>query len=429
MRRYERYKDSALPWVEEIPVHWDVLKGKQLFKQMKRPVKAEDEVVTCFRDGQVTLRSNRRTDGFTNALQEVGYQGVRKGDLVIHAMDAFAGAIGVSDSDGKSTPVYAVCQPLKDAEPYYYAHLLRRMSQSRYILALAKGIRERSTDFRYSEFASLPLPVPPADEQKAIVRYLDKKLEQISTFIANKRRLIELLEEQKNTVINKAVTQGLDEGVPMKDSELEWVGNIPVHWTTVVLRRLVKEHRQGYYTTEGYVDEGIKLLRITDFQGAGNVSYDDCPRVRDAENVTSYLLEKDDFVFARTGGAGLFAHITHIREPIVFASYLIRFKFSPKLVPAYLKFFLLSKAFQEGVRRNIHGGVNQNIHAEDIKNQFIFYPSRAEQQRIVDYLNIEMAVIEDLEQKANQEIALIEEYRTTLISEVVTGKIDVRTAM
>lgn len=149
MRRYEAYKDSGLPWVNEIPVHWDVLKGKQLFKQMKRPVRDEDEVVTCFRDGQVTLRCNRRTESFTNALQEVGYQGVRKGDLIIHAMDAFAGAIGVSDSDGKSTPVYAVCQPLKDAEPHYYAHLLRRMSQSQYILALAKNKASRRSYRQY----------------------------------------------------------------------------------------------------------------------------------------------------------------------------------------------------------------------------------------------------------------------------------------
>ena len=108
-QKYPAFKDSGEIWLETIPSHWDMRKAKWLFKREERPVRPEDDIVTCFRDGQVTLRSNRRTDGFTNALKEHGYQGIRKGDLVIHAMDAFAGAIGVSDSDGKSTPVYSVC--------------------------------------------------------------------------------------------------------------------------------------------------------------------------------------------------------------------------------------------------------------------------------------------------------------------------------
>jgi len=97
MQRYESYKPSGIQWVEKIPSHWGVERAKWLFNRMERPVRPEDDVVTAFRDGQVTLRTNRRTEGFTNALQEHGYQGIRKGDLVIHAMDAFAGAIGVSD--------------------------------------------------------------------------------------------------------------------------------------------------------------------------------------------------------------------------------------------------------------------------------------------------------------------------------------------
>jgi len=112
-------KDSGLPWVGRFPAHWSVRRGKALFKRMARPVRPHDEIVTAFRDGTVTLRRNRREDGFTNSILEIGYQGIRKGDLVIHVMDAFAGAIGVSDSDGKSTPVYSACVPLRDASPAY----------------------------------------------------------------------------------------------------------------------------------------------------------------------------------------------------------------------------------------------------------------------------------------------------------------------
>ena len=104
-------KDSGVEWIGQVPEHWDVQRSKFIFKKIERKVNEEDQIVTCFRDGQVTLRANRRTEGFTNALKEHGYQGIRKGDLVIHAMDAFAGAIGISDSDGKATPVYSVCLP------------------------------------------------------------------------------------------------------------------------------------------------------------------------------------------------------------------------------------------------------------------------------------------------------------------------------
>src|SRR5690606_31492948 len=133
----------------------------------------------------VTLRKNRRTDGFTNALHEHGYQGIRKGDLVIHAMDAFAGAVGVSDADGKSSPVYSACTPkaAKSVSSYYFAYFMRDLASTGYLLSLAKGIRERSTDFRFKDFSVLELPVPPISEQLAIVDYLNKKTNQIDETI------------------------------------------------------------------------------------------------------------------------------------------------------------------------------------------------------------------------------------------------------
>ena len=151
---YQSYKASGIPWFGEIPGHWLVERGKQLLKKTQKPVSEDDEVITCFRNGDVTLRRNRRTEGFTESLKEIGYQGIRSGDLVIHEMDAFAGSVGVSDSDGKGTPVYSVCEPASNANTYYYALVIREMARSQWILALAKGIRERSTDFRYATLAA-----------------------------------------------------------------------------------------------------------------------------------------------------------------------------------------------------------------------------------------------------------------------------------
>ncbi len=143
--KHDHYKDSGVEWLREVPEHWESEKGKWLFTKMERPVRPGDGVVTAFRDGQVTLRANRRTQGFTNALKEHGYQGIRQGDLVINAMDAPGGAIGISDSDGKSTPVYSACVSRieNNVTPPFYAYLLRHMALSGFIETLAKGIRER----------------------------------------------------------------------------------------------------------------------------------------------------------------------------------------------------------------------------------------------------------------------------------------------
>ena len=201
-------KDSGVEWIGQVPEHWDVQRSKFIFKKIERKVNEEDQIVTCFRDGQVTLRANRRTEGFTNALKEHGYQGIRKGDLVFHGMDAFAGAIGISDSDGKATPVYSVCLPhdKQKIDVYFYAYYLRNLALSGFISSLAKGIRERSTDFRYSDFAELLLPIPPYLEQQKIADYLDKQTSKIDRAIALKTAHIEKLKEYKNVLINDVVT-------------------------------------------------------------------------------------------------------------------------------------------------------------------------------------------------------------------------------
>ena len=151
----------------------------------------------------VTLRKNRRELGFTESLKEIGYQGIRAGDLVIHSMDAFAGAIGVADSDGKGTPVYSVCKPSPQVNAYFYAYILREMARNRWIQALAKGIRERSSDFRYTDFAWQIVPLPSLPEQTAIVRFLDHADRRIRRYIRAKQKLIGLLEEQKQAIIHR----------------------------------------------------------------------------------------------------------------------------------------------------------------------------------------------------------------------------------
>jgi len=151
-----RLKGSGIPWLCEIPEHWPLFRAKYLWRECSLPVRDGDEMVTCFRDGQVTLRKNRREDGFTNAVKELGYQGVRAGQLVLHSMDAFAGAIGVSDSEGKCTPEYIVCDPVKE-EVYnpYYGYLLRIMAINGFVQATCTAVRERAPRIHFSDFGNM----------------------------------------------------------------------------------------------------------------------------------------------------------------------------------------------------------------------------------------------------------------------------------
>jgi type I restriction enzyme S subunit len=212
-------RDSGVPWLGEIPAHWECKRAKFLFRQCALPVRDGDEMVTCFRDGQVTLRRNRRIEGFTNAIMELGYQGIRVGQLVLHSMDAFAGAIGVSDSDGKCSPEYIICDSASDeTDTQYYGYLLRIMALTGFIQASCAAVRERAPRIRFSNFGEMFLPVPERSEQCAIVARIAKDSLQLDTLRAATDRTISLLKERRVAMIAAAVTGRLNVG----GSQLEY---------------------------------------------------------------------------------------------------------------------------------------------------------------------------------------------------------------
>lgn len=198
---------SGIEWIGEIPAHWQTRRFKYLFSQSQLPVRPDDGVVTSYRDGQVTLRSNRRLSGYTEAILEGGYQGVRKGQLVLNSMDAFEGAIGVSESDGKCTPEYVVCDALSDEYlPEYFAYLLREMALARYIQVICNAVRQRAVRIRFNNLASRFMVVPPIEEQRAIVAHIKAETEKQDAAVALLEQQISKLKEYKATLINSAVT-------------------------------------------------------------------------------------------------------------------------------------------------------------------------------------------------------------------------------
>lgn len=198
-------KDGGIEWISTAPTHWYSSKIKYEIFPLQRPVRSDDLVMTCFRDGEVTLRQNRREDGFTISFTENGYQGVETGDLVIHGMDTFAGAIGCSDSRGKITPVVHVCKTTGNNR--FFMYMLRSMAINDVLMNYAEGIRIRSSDFRnFNKLGKFPIVVPPTSEQDEIVLYLDKKCEEIDAIIAQKEEQLLVIADYKKSLVYEYVT-------------------------------------------------------------------------------------------------------------------------------------------------------------------------------------------------------------------------------
>lgn len=420
MSEYAKYTLSPVPWIKQMPAHWKLVRGKNLYQKMQRPVYDTDEVVTCFRDGTVTLRKNRRTTGFTESLKEIGYQGIKKGDLVIHVMDAFAGSIGVSDSDGKGTPVYSVCQAKGDSNNQYYALLLREMARSGYIQSLYRGIRERSSDFRFEVFAAQFYPVPPREEQDQIVRFLDWKVSSINKLINIKRKEIKELDALKRSMVNHAVTQGLNPNAPMKYSGVKWLGNIPAHWNTTKLRQIlhpVSEKNHPELPLLSVVrEQGVILRDVEDKESNHNFIPDDLSGYK--------VVRKGQFAMnkmkAWQGSYGV-SDYTGIVSPAYFIfdiafenleyfHYAIRSK-------VYVNFFAQAS---DGIR------VGQwDLQMDKMKEIPFIVPPKEEQGKIVEYIKQALPRYDTAIDKLSEEVSVLEECKSKLIADAVTGKIDV----
>ena len=429
--RYPEYKDSGVEWLEEVPAHWDARRLKFLFTLQKRAPREDDGIVTAFRDGEVTLRSNRRTEGFTNAIHEIGYQGVRRGDLVIHAMDAFAGAIGVSDSDGKSTPVYSVCIPAnRNINAWYYGQLLRNMALSGYVNSLAKGVRERSTEFRWADASEVILPVPDVIEQQAIATFLDRETTKINALVAEQEKLIALLQEKRQAVISHAVTKGLNPSVPMKDSGVEWLGEVPGHWSCIRLKQLVIESVAGPYgaslTKAMYAPDGYRVYgqqqAIADDFSVGDYFISE----EKYEEMRRYTVFEGDVLVSVMGTIGKVAVVPPDAPPGIINPRLVRYRCGDLIQPRYLQSVLMCQKHQEHLVLESNGTTMDGLNMVTLGRVPIPTPPIDEQTQILRYLKDQGQKFDPLINEARTAITLLQERRTALISAAVTGQIDVR---
>lgn len=415
MKKYNAYKDSGVKWIGEIPSHWGLRRAKYMFNKEKREVRDIDDVVTCFRDGEVTLRKNRRTTGFTESFTEIGYQGVRKGDLVIHQMDAFAGSIGVSDSDGKCTSVYHCCTPKGSYDAHYYAHLVRLMAKRGYIQSLYRGIRERSSDFKFPVFGNQFLAIPPLHEQQVIVDYLKDKTLKIEQYVSARERERELLDSLKQSEIANVVTKGLNPNVKMKDSGIPWIGEIPEHWTTRKIKFLFKERSE-----KGYPNEPV-LCATQKYGVIPQSMYENRVVVVNKGLEGLKLVKEGDFVISlRSFQGGIeYAHY----QGIISAAYTVLSP-SSEVNSDYIKYLFKSHPFIELLKTCVTGiREGQNINYDLLRKSSIMLPPLSEQQAIVAYIDEKLQKIDQYMSDLQREIDYLKEFKQRLISDAVTGQL------
>ena len=424
--RYPAYKDTDIEWIGAVPEHWSVERGRFLFEKLELPTDPEDGVVTAFRDGQVTLRENRRTEGFTVAVLEHGYQRVRRGDLVIHGMDAFAGAIGVSESTGKCTPEYSVLAPHRsETDSRYFAAVLRLMAQRNFVFVICPSVRERAPRFRYPAFKDVLLPVPQGAEQAAIAAFLDRETGKIDELVAEQRRLIELLKEKRQAVISHAVTKGLNPNAPMKPSGIEWLGDVPEHWEVVRVKAV------STFTTSGprgwsdrVGDEGDLFIQSGDLNDCLQVSFETAKRVQagdDAEASRTRLCDGDVVVCITGAKTGNVAVCACVPEAAYVNQHLCLIRPHQSVLPSYVGTSLKSKLGQTYFELSQYG-LKQGLSLENVREAPILLPPIKEQACIVAFISAEAAKFDALTAEAQRAIELLQERRTALISAAVTGQ-------
>ena len=343
----------------------------------------------------------------------------------------------MSDSNGKATSVYSVCTPSRESvDPRYYALCIREMARSQWILALSKGIRERSTDFRYTIFGAEALPAPSVGEQRAIVRFLDHANRRIQRYIRAKEKLIALLEEQKQVITHQAVTGQVDvrTGRPYpayKPTVMEWLEKVPVQWEVIPLKRSVGFQEGPGIMAADFRESGVPLLRISCLREEV-ATLDGCNYL-DPNMVGArwghFAIKEGDYLLSASASTGAVSLATsEVAGCIPYTGIIRLWANSQRTVMPYVRLFMSSRLFQDQIEVSKSGVGIEHFGPTHLKRMVITLPPESEQETIVDLFNKTIAPFVSAVARAHRQMNFLQEYRTRLISDLVTGRLDVREA-
>lgn len=354
------------------------------------------------------------------------YQRVDSGDLVMNNQQSWRGSVGISKMTGIVSPAYLVFCISEELNPAFAHYLFRdKYMVDQYILS-SRGVGSIQRNLHYPSLRDIKVPVPPKEEQELIAKYLEKKSKQITSLIEKIDRKIKLYEEQKSALINQYLTKGLELNVEMIDTGIDWIGEIPKHWKITKLKYLSKINVQYGLNIESdfYCESGIRFLRITDIKHDGSLKKDGGVYLNESNVPCEYILKKGDLLFSRTGGTvGKSTLIESSEELMSFAGYLVRFSFESFDLSVFVNLFSKSSAFWYWINLQITQSTIQNVNGEKYSNLVIPLPPVNEIKEINSKLKKKLTIFDQIIQKEYIRKNYLIEYRQSLISSVVTGKI------
>lgn len=426
LKGYPAMKDSGLPWSAEIPSHWQLVPNRALLRRRKILVGTQhsDYQLLSLTKAGVIVRDVSTGRGKFSADMGTS-QEVRIGDMIFCLFDVpeTPRTVGLSKYDGMITGAYTVfecrdSQLARFLEAFYIA-----MDDRKLLSPLYSGLRNTIPP---SVFLGVKTPLPPAPEQAAIVRFLDHVDRRIRRYIWAKQKLIKLLEEQKQAIIHRTVTRGLDPNVRLKPSGVEWLGDVPAHWEVVPIKRAFVS--MDYGISESATETGnIRLLTMGNIKN-GRVTVPESGGVPTVDD--SLLLVTGDLLFNRTNSAQLVGKVGLYQgadSPVTFASYLVRMRPRAGYDPEYLNFVLNDISILSIARREALPSLHQsNLNPTRYGRLQISVPRLEEQREILSSVKQSTFDLDHAISGAEREISVLREYRTRLIADVVTGKLDVR---
>jgi type I restriction enzyme S subunit len=437
LKSYPSYKDSGVPWLGAVPEHWAVRRMKLLLREVdSRSSRGDEQLLRVSQYTGVTQRKviDGSDEPNTRASSLVGYKLVAVNDFVVNIMLAWNGSMGVSRYDGIASPAYCVYRFRSGVRPWYYHELLRLPVYKGRIKTASTGVVESRLRLYSDDLGRIEAILPPCEEQDAIVRFLNHADRRIRRYILAKQKLIKLLEEQKQAIIHRAVTCGLDPNVRLKPSGVEWLGDVPEHWEVLRVKQCAYKISKGTTpSTEGreILEAGpVRFIKAENVSGGRIV---DRPGCFIDEQTNAVLrrsqLREHDILFVIAGATlGKIAVVDSAHLPANTNQAVAFIRPNKRVNRDFLSLWLQSSRIRELIWLNAVQSAQPNLSMADLGNFVVPIPPLIEQRQILGAVSIKTVPVENAIGRALREISLLREYRTCLIADVVTGRLDVRVA-
>ena len=426
MKRYESYKDSGVKWLGEIPGHWEVIRLKALLIERieKNNNKENLIILSLLKDKGIIPYDEKGAIGNNSKEDLSQYKIARKGDLVINSMNVIIGSVGITQYDGYISPAYYSFKPKGIINLIYYYYLMTLRSVQQSIRCYSKGIMEIRLRITSNDFLSMPFPFPPKSEQTAIANYLDSVTSKIDKAISQQQKMIDLLNERKQIIIQNAVTKGLDPNAKMKDSGVEWIGEIPEDWEVLKLRRISKIFTGKTPSTSNpryFHSEDIEWFTPGDFNGIElKSSKRKISNYAIKDNASILYPKHSIFIIGIGGTIGKVAFCDleascNQQINVIILNENANYRYIT---------YLLQNSNSE-IMKNANLSTLPIINQQKTGDLKIILPNINEQSLIVDYINNEIKPLDSSISQCNKMISLLQERKQIIINDVVTGKVKV----